>query len=106
MNRPLAAGIDAASVSGAPAHGYLVFFYRPLETIGRPVARSSVVSERGTFTVSLPGAGEYLVYLRRSVRGVPGGAGEERIGPVPVRVEGGRFLPSVLSFGSKEEPGR
>jgi hypothetical protein len=87
-----------ASLSGAPARGYLVFFYRPPETIGRPISRSSVVSDRGAFTVSLPGPGEYAAYLRRSIPGVPGGAEEERIGPVPVRVEGGRFLTPVLSF--------
>ncbi|MEK6778389.1 MAG: NosD domain-containing protein [Candidatus Deferrimicrobiota bacterium] len=87
-----------ASLSGAPARGYLVFFYRPPETIGRPISRSSVVSDRGAFTVSLPGQGEYAAYLRRSIPGVPGGAEEERIGPVPVRVEGGRFLTPVLSF--------
>jgi parallel beta-helix repeat protein len=87
-----------ANLSGAPARGYLVFFYRPLETIGRPISRSSVVSDRGAFTVSLPGPGEYAAYLRRSIPGVPGGAEEERIGPVPVRVEGGRFLTPVLSF--------
>ncbi len=87
-----------ASLSGAPARGYLVFFYRPPETIGRPISRSSVVSDRGTFTVLLQGPGEYAAYLRRSIPGLPGGADEERIGPVTVRVEGGRFLDPVLTF--------
>jgi len=92
-----------ANVGGRPADGYIVFFYRPPETIGRPAARSSVVTSSGAFEVSLPGPGEYLAYLRMSVPGVPGGADEERLGPVAVRVEEGRFVPSALSF---DLPGR
>ncbi len=93
----------SATLGGRPAAGYIVFFYRPPETIGRPAARSSVVSSSGAFGVSLPGPGEYLAYLRKSVPGVPGGADEERLGPVSVRLgEGGAALPA-LSF---DLPGR
>ncbi len=92
-----------ATVGGRPAEGYIVFFYRPPETIGRPAARSGVISASGAFDVSLPVPGEYLAFLRKSVPGVPGGAEEERLGPLPVRAEGGRFLPAALSFGL---PGR
>lgn len=87
-----------ATLDGKPAPGYLVFFYRPPDMIGRPVARSSPISGSGAFSVSLPGPGEYASYLRKSIPGLPGGAEEERIGPVRVRVEGGRFIPPVLSF--------
>ncbi|MGE5189491.1 MAG: NosD domain-containing protein [Gemmatimonadota bacterium] len=90
-----------ATRAGRPAAGYIVFFYRSPETIGRPAARSSVVSSSGEFEAALPGPGEYLAYLRRSVPGVPGGAEEERIGPIPVRVEEGRFAPAVLAFDGK-----
>ncbi len=90
----------SATLGGEPAEGYIVFFYRPPETIGRPAARSSVVSAAGAFGVSLPGPGEYLAYLRKSVPGVPGGAEEERLGPVPVRLEDGRLAP--LSFEAAE----
>lgn len=92
-----------ATLGDRPAEGYIVFFYRPPETIGRPAARSSVVSSSGAFGVLLPGPGAYLAYLRKSVPGVPGGADEERLGPLPVRAEGGRFLPADLSF---DVPGR
>ncbi len=84
------------TLGGKPAEGYIVFFYRPPDTIGRPVARSSVVSAGGAFGVSLPGPGEYLVYLRKSVPGVPGGAEEERLGPARALVAEGRLAP--LSF--------
>jgi hypothetical protein len=87
-----------ATLSGEAAHGYIVFFYRPPETIGRPEARSSVVSPEGRFTVLLPAEGEYLAFLRRSVSGLPGDAGEERIGPVSIRMKEGRFHPPSLSF--------
>ncbi|GAB4236647.1 MAG: hypothetical protein OHK0028_13660 [Deltaproteobacteria bacterium] len=90
----------SALLGGAPAAGYIVFFYRPEETIGRPAARSSVVSESGTFTAVLPGPGEYAAYLRKAIRGIPGGAEEERIGPVRLRVERGRFVPPVLTFSA------
>ncbi len=92
-----------ATLGGRPAEGYIVFFYRPPETIGRPAARSSVISASGAFEASLPVSGEYLAFLRKSVPGVPGGADEERLGPLPVRAEGGRCLPAALSFGL---PGR
>jgi hypothetical protein len=95
---PLAA---SATLRGIPAEGYVAFFYRPPETIGRPLARSSVVAGNGAFSVALPGDGEYVAFLRKAVPGVPGGAEEERIGPVPVRVEGNRIVPTVLQFGSK-----
>lgn len=87
-----------ATLAGKPARGHIVFFYLPPERIGRPVARSSVVSDLGAFTVPLPGPGEYAAYLRMSIPGLPGGAEEERIGPVTVRVEGGRFTDPVLPF--------
>ncbi|MBF8259064.1 MAG: hypothetical protein HW377_1438 [Actinobacteria bacterium] len=88
-----------ATLSGEAAGGYIVFFYSPPETIGRPLARSSVVSRSGRFSVHLPGDGEYIAYIRRAVEGVPGGAAEERLGPVSVRLAGGRFLPGTLAFG-------
>ncbi|MBI5419439.1 MAG: right-handed parallel beta-helix repeat-containing protein [Deltaproteobacteria bacterium] len=97
---PAAHAEATALLSGKAAQGYIVFFYRPPETIGRPVARSSVVSGSGRFTVHLPGDGEYSAFLRKAIQGVPGGAEEERIGPFSVRLEGGRFLPGILSFGS------
>jgi parallel beta-helix repeat protein len=90
-----------AILGESPAEGYIVFFYRPTETIGRPVARSSIVSGSGAFTAILPGVGEYAAYLRKAIRGIPGGAEEERIGPVRVRVEGSRFVPPVLHFDGK-----
>jgi hypothetical protein len=90
-----------ATLSGKAAKGYIVFFYSPPETIGRPMARSSVVTGAGRFTVHLPVDGDYIAYLRKSIEGVPGGAAEERLGPVPVRLMGGRFLPGTLSFGSQ-----
>ena len=114
VDAPLAAAADAApaagpaegeivsgtaTLGGKPAEGYIVYFYRPPETIGRPAARSSLVSSSGTFGVSLPGPGEYLAYLRKSIPGVPGGAEEERLGPLPVRAGEGRLLPAALSFG-------
>ena len=85
----------------SPAEGHIVFFYRPTETIGRPVARSSIVSGSGSFTATLPGGGEYAAFLRKAIRGIPGGAEEERIGPVRVRVEGSRFVPPLLPFDAK-----
>jgi hypothetical protein len=90
-----------AILGGSPAEGYIVFFYRPTETIGRPVARSSVVSGSGLFAATGPGPGEYAAFLRKATRGIPGGAEEERIGPVRVRVEGSRFVPPVLPFDAK-----
>ncbi len=90
-----------AVIGESPAEGHIVFFYRPTETIGRPVARSSVVSESGAFTATLPGPGEYAAFLRKAIRGIPGGAEEERLGPVRVRVEGGRFVSPVLPFDGK-----
>jgi len=90
-----------ATLGGKPAGGHLVFFYLPPDTIGRPLARSSVTSGSGAFTVTLPGDGAYLAFLRKAIPGVPGGAEEERSGPVPVRVDGGRFAPPVLSFDGK-----
>lgn len=96
-----AAAEGTAMLEGKAASGYIVFFYSPPDTIGRPAARSSVVSGAGKFSVGLPGDGEYLAYLRKAVEGVPGGAGEERLGPVAVRLEGGRFLPGTLAFGSR-----
>jgi parallel beta-helix repeat protein len=97
--RPREARLMAtATLGGRPAEGYIVFFYRPPDTIGRPLARSSVVSGNGAFQVALPGDGEYAAYLRRAIPGVPGGAEEERTGPVPFRVEGGRPVPALLPF--------
>jgi hypothetical protein len=90
-----------ATLRGRPAEGYLVFFYRPPDTIGRPLARSSVVSGTGAFAVTLPGDGEYVAFLRKAIPGVPGGAEEERVGPVPLEVEGGRIAPPVLPFAGK-----
>lgn len=92
-----------ATLAGRPAEGFIVFFYRSPETIGRPEARSSVVTASGAFAVALPGPGDYLAYLRKSVPGVPGGADEERMGPVPVRLEEDGFASPSLSF---EAPGR
>ncbi len=100
---PAIAG-GTALLRGRPAEGYIVYFYRPPETIGRPVGRSSVVSRTGAFGASLAEPGEYLAYLRKSVPGIPAGAEEERIGPVPARLEGRRFLPSPLSFDSPGLP--
>lgn len=87
-----------ATLGGSPAEGYIVYFYRPGETIGRPLARSSVVSAQGAFSVSQAGEGEFAAFLRKSVPGVPGGVGEERIGPVVVQARGGRLSPSALRF--------
>jgi hypothetical protein len=95
-----------AILGESPAEGHIVFFYRPTETIGRPVARSSVVSESGTFTVILPGPGDYAAYLRKAIRGIPGGAEEERIGPVPVFAEVGRIVPPTLRFSVPEGKAR
>ncbi|GAB4369960.1 MAG: hypothetical protein Kow00128_16630 [Deltaproteobacteria bacterium] len=92
-----------ADLDGAPAAGHVVYFYRPPETIGRPVARSSTVGGDGRFTVLLPGPGEYLAFLRKGIPGLPAGTEEERIGPVPVRAEGGRIVPSPIRFAG---PGR
>lgn len=91
-----------AILGESPAEGHIVFFYRPAETIGRPVARSSVVSGSGAFTAALPGPGEYAAFLRKAIRGIPGGAEEDRIGPVHVRVEGGRTVPPTLRFPAPE----
>jgi len=99
MDAPDVAPVRGTAVlSGKPAAGYLLFFYAPRETIGKPLARSSVVSGSGEFLVSLPDDGEFVAYLRKSIPGLPGGAEEERIGPVPVRVERGRFLEPALTF--------
>ena len=95
------AATGKAILAGASSAGHIVFFYRPPETIGRPVARSSVVTEEGTFTVILPAAGEYTAFLRKAIPGIPGGAEEDRIGPVRVRVDEGRFVPPVLPFDRK-----
>jgi len=95
-----------AILGESPAEGHIVFFYRPTETIGRPVARSSVVSESGTFTVALPAAGEYTAFLRKAIRGIPGGAEEERMGPVPVFAEVGRIVPPTLRFSVPEGKAR
>ncbi len=91
-----------AILGESPAEGHIVFFYRPTEAIGRPVARSSVVSGSGAFTAILPGPGEYAAFLRKAIRGIPGGAEEERVGPVPLRVEDGRIVPSALRFPAPE----
>lgn len=91
-----------AILGESSAEGHVLFFYRPTETIGRPVTRSSTVSASGAFTATLPGPGEYAAFLRKAIRGVPGGAEEERIGPVPLRVEGGRIVPSTLRFAIPE----
>jgi hypothetical protein len=90
-----------ATLGGNPAEGYIVYFYRPPETIGRPLARSSPATRDGVFRVSLPGVGSYVAYLRKSVPSLPGGAEEERAGPLSVRVEGGKLLPSPLSFDER-----
>jgi hypothetical protein len=95
-----------AILGGSPAEGRIVFFYRPPETIGRPVARSSVISEAGTFTVTLPAEGEYTAFLRKAIPGMPGGAEEERTGPVPVFVEKGRIVPPTLRFPIPEGKAR
>lgn len=89
-----------ASLNGSAADRHIVYFYRPPETIGRPVARSSVISGEGSFSVSLPEEGAYATFLRKSIPGVPGGVGEERFGPVPVRVQAGRIVPAALRFGT------
>ena len=88
----------SAVLGGAPAGGHVVYFYRPPETIGRPLARSSTLDGDGRFTVLLPGPGEYLAFLRRVIPGLPAGTEEERVGPVPVRAEGGRLSPSPIPF--------
>ncbi|MHB1038815.1 MAG: NosD domain-containing protein [Desulfobacteria bacterium] len=91
-----------AILGDLPAEGYIVFFYRPTEMIGRPVARSSAVSGSGAFQATLPCPGEYAVFLRKAIHGIPGGAEEERIGPIPLRVEGGRIVPPTLRFPAPE----
>lgn len=95
---PSPASFGTATLSGEPARGYIVYFYRPKETIGRPAARSSVTSADGRFAVSLPSDGEYAAFLRKAVPGLPGYAGEERIGPITVRAAGGGFDPPFFSF--------
>jgi len=97
---------SSATLRGLPAESHIVFFYRPPDAIGRPLARSSVVSGTGSFAVTLPGDGEYLAFLRKAVSGVPGGAEEERIGPVSLRVEGGRAVPPTLRFDPPSGRGR
>jgi len=87
-----------ADLGRMPAEGHVAYFYRPPETIGRPLARSSTVESDGRFTVLLPAPGEYLVFLRRAMPGLPAGTEEERIGPVRVRAEEGRLLPSPIRF--------
>lgn len=102
-DRERAAPIAGRAILGdSPAEGNIVFFYRPTETIGRPAARSSVVSGSGAFTAAMPGPGEYSAFLRKAIGGIPGGAEEERIGPIPLRVEGGRIVPPTLRFSSPE----
>jgi hypothetical protein len=91
----------AATLGGKPAEGHIVFIYRPPEAIGRPLARSSVVSASGAFTAALPGDGEFVAFLRKAIPGVPGGAEEGRLGPVPFRVVVGRTVPDVLPFEGK-----
>ena len=88
----------SAVLGGRPAGGHVVYFYLPPETIGRPLARSSTTGDDGTFSVLLPGPGEYLAFLRRATPGFPAGTEEERIGPVPVRAGQGRILPSPIPF--------
>jgi len=92
-----------AVLGGTPAGGHVVYFYRPPETIGRPLARSSTLDRDGRFTVLLPAPGEYLAFLRRVIPGLPAGTEEERIGPVSVRAEEGRLSPSTIPF---VDPGR
>jgi parallel beta-helix repeat protein len=87
-----------ATIGGKPAEGYVVFFYRPPETIGRPLARSSTGGRDGSFTVSLPGPGTYMAYLRKAIPGLPAGTEEERAGPVSARAGNGKLLPSPLHF--------
>jgi len=87
-----------AELGEVPAEGHVAYFYRPPETIGRPLARSSTVESDGRFFVLLPGPGEYLVFLRRAIPGLPAGTEEERIGPVRVRAEEGRLLPPTIRF--------
>ena len=95
--------VEGTAILGdLPAEGRIVFFYRPAETIGRPLARSSVVSGSGAFTVTLPCPGEYAAFLRKAIRGIPGGAEEERLGPIPLRIEGGRIVPPTLRFPAPE----
>lgn len=93
----------SAALAGEPAGGCIVYFYRPDETVGRPLARSTIVSGQGAFSVTLPGDGDYAAFLRRSVNGVPAGVGEERFGPVRVTVREGRLDPARLRF---EAPSR
>lgn len=88
----------SAMLAGEAAAGHIVYFYRPAETIGRPVARSTVLSADGRFSVSLPADGEFVAFLRKSIPGVPGGVGEERFGPAPVSAHGGRLVPPSLRF--------
>jgi hypothetical protein len=96
----------SAFLRGLPAEGHIVFFYRPPDTVGRPLARSSVVSGTGAFAVTLPGDGEYLAFLRKATPGIPGGAEEERFGPVRLRVVEGKFSPGTLRFDAAPERGR
>ncbi len=87
-----------ATLAGNPAEGHIVFFYRAGELIGRPLARSSPVSRSGAFSATLPGLGEYAAFLRKSIPGLPAGAEEDRVGPVPVTVREDGIFPAVLSF--------
>jgi parallel beta-helix repeat protein len=88
----------SATIAGVPAGGYIVYFYRPGETIGRPLARSTVLSAEGGFSVSLSPDAEYVAFLRKAIPGVPGGVGEERFGPAPVSTRTGRLEPRTLRF--------
>ncbi len=92
-----------AMLGESAAEGHIVYFYRPGETIGRPLARSSVVSGRGSFQVSLPGEGEYAAFLRKAIPGAPAGVDEERFGPVHVAVRAGRLDPATLRFGNSPQ---
>jgi parallel beta-helix repeat protein len=105
--RPQESRLEAtAFLRGIAAEGHIVFFYRPPDTVGRPLARSSVVSGAGSFAVTLPGDGEYTAFLRKAIPGVPGGAEEERFGPVRLRVVEGKFSPGTLRFDAAPERGR
>jgi hypothetical protein len=90
-----------ATIGGKPAEGYVVYFYRPPETIGRPLARSSPGGRDGSFTVSLPGPGKYIAYLRKAIPGLPAGTEEERAGPISARAGSGKLFPSPLPFPSE-----
>jgi hypothetical protein len=90
--------VGRATLGSAPAAGHIVYFYRPGEAVGRPIARSSVLTSSGEFSVALPADGEYAAYLRRSHSGLPAGVDEERFGPVAVRRESGRLVPALLRF--------